>query len=74
MSLFFSFSALETLTEKDTEYMKYLNIITKHYDKKYNSVFNIKNQYEYTILKFLYTLWGFRTEKTIMNLFIRFFK
>lgn len=74
MSLFFSFSALETLSEKDPEYMKYLNIINKQYDKQYYSVFDIKNPIRYTILKFLYTLWGFRTEKTIMNLFIRFFK
>lgn len=56
MSLFFSFSALKTLTEKDSEYMKYLNIINKQYDKQYYSVFDIKSNTIHHSKVFIYPL------------------
>ena len=65
---------LETLDEIEPDYSKHISIINKQYDKKYYNVFDIKNPIRYSVLKFIYTIFGFRAVKTIMNLYIRFFK
>ena len=65
---------LETLDEIEPDYSKHISIINKQYEKQYYNVFDIKNPIRYTVLKFLYTLFGFRRVKIIMDLYIRFQK
>ena len=68
------YPALETLSEIEPDYSKHLNIINKQYDKHYYNVFDINNPIRYNVLKFLYTIFGFRIVKTVMDLYIRFQK
>ena len=65
------YSALGTLAEIEPDYSEHLNIINKQYDKHYYNIFDIKNPIRYKVLKFIYTIFGFRTVKTIMNLYSR---